>query len=173
MAASRQAWCWRSWEFYIFIWKLLVEDWLPGSYHEGLNAHVHRNTLILTRPHLQIVPLLWPSIYKPSQQPHTLYLVALEERISNVSSWVIYDLLGVWYNLNVIHVCICSRITQKNFIAVCNLLLCQETISKWFQECVINPVHIVAKDIINCPQTAYMWTSTRYVHNHRQLSKIL
>jgi hypothetical protein len=31
MAASRQAWCRRSWEFYIFIWRLLVEDWLPGS----------------------------------------------------------------------------------------------------------------------------------------------
>jgi hypothetical protein len=28
MAASRQAWCRRSWEFYI--WRLLVEDWLPA-----------------------------------------------------------------------------------------------------------------------------------------------
>ena len=30
-AASRQAWCRRSWEFYIFIWRPLAEDWLPGS----------------------------------------------------------------------------------------------------------------------------------------------
>jgi hypothetical protein len=31
MAASRQAWCRRSWEFDIFIWKLLAEFWHPGS----------------------------------------------------------------------------------------------------------------------------------------------
>ena len=29
--ASRQAWCSRSWEFYVFIWRLLAEYWLPGS----------------------------------------------------------------------------------------------------------------------------------------------
>jgi hypothetical protein len=31
MAAFRQAWCRRSWEFCIFIWRLLGEDWLPAS----------------------------------------------------------------------------------------------------------------------------------------------
>jgi hypothetical protein len=31
MAASRKAWCRRSLEFYIFIWRLLAEYWLPGS----------------------------------------------------------------------------------------------------------------------------------------------
>ena len=36
MAASRQAWCRRSWEFYVFIQRLLVEDWLPGNWGESL-----------------------------------------------------------------------------------------------------------------------------------------
>ena len=31
MVTSRQIWCRRSWEFYIFIWRLLAEYWLPGS----------------------------------------------------------------------------------------------------------------------------------------------
>jgi len=31
MAVSRQAWCRKSWEFYIFIRRLLAEYWLPGS----------------------------------------------------------------------------------------------------------------------------------------------
>jgi hypothetical protein len=31
MAASRQTWCRRSWETYIFIWRLLAEYWLLGS----------------------------------------------------------------------------------------------------------------------------------------------
>ena len=38
MAASRQARYRQSCKFYIFIWRLLVEYWLPGSYNEGLIA---------------------------------------------------------------------------------------------------------------------------------------
>jgi hypothetical protein len=44
MAASRQAWCRRSWDFYIFIWRLLAEYWLPGSEDEGLKAHAHSDS---------------------------------------------------------------------------------------------------------------------------------
>jgi hypothetical protein len=58
MAASRQAWYRQSWEFYISIWRLLVEDWLPGSLDEGPKAHTHRDTLAPTGPHLLIVALL-------------------------------------------------------------------------------------------------------------------
>jgi hypothetical protein len=36
MAVSRQAWHTQSWEFYIFIQRLLVEDWLPGNWGESL-----------------------------------------------------------------------------------------------------------------------------------------
>jgi hypothetical protein len=36
MAASRQAWYRRSWEFYVFIQRLLVEDWLLGNWGESL-----------------------------------------------------------------------------------------------------------------------------------------
>jgi hypothetical protein len=39
LAASRQAWCRMSCEFYIFTWRLLGGDWLPGSSDEGLKAH--------------------------------------------------------------------------------------------------------------------------------------
>jgi hypothetical protein len=65
MTASRQAWCRRSLEFYIFIWRLLAEHWLPGIQGEGLKAHVNSDTPTPTRPHLQIVPLPGPSIFKP------------------------------------------------------------------------------------------------------------
>jgi hypothetical protein len=74
MVASRQAWCRRSWEFYIFIWRLLWGDALPGSWDEGLRAHTHDDTPVPTRPHLLIVPLLGPSIYKPSHH-ETIQLV--------------------------------------------------------------------------------------------------
>jgi hypothetical protein len=36
MAVSRQAWCRQSWEFYVFIQRLLVEDWLPSNWGESL-----------------------------------------------------------------------------------------------------------------------------------------
>jgi hypothetical protein len=36
MAVSRQAWCRQSWKFYVFIQRLLVEDWLSGNWGEGL-----------------------------------------------------------------------------------------------------------------------------------------
>jgi hypothetical protein len=36
MAVSRQAWYRRSREFYVFIQRLLVEDWLPGNWCESL-----------------------------------------------------------------------------------------------------------------------------------------
>jgi hypothetical protein len=52
MTASRQAWCRRSWEFCIFIWRLPGEDWLPHGQEEGLITHLHSDTLPLTRPHL-------------------------------------------------------------------------------------------------------------------------
>jgi hypothetical protein len=65
MAASRQPWYKRSREFYIFIWRLLAEYWLPGIEDEGLKAHTHNDTPTPTRPHLLIVPLPGSSIYKP------------------------------------------------------------------------------------------------------------
>ena len=36
MAVSRQAWRRQSWEIYVFIQRLLVEDWLPGNWGESL-----------------------------------------------------------------------------------------------------------------------------------------
>jgi len=69
IAASRQAWCRWSCEFNIFIWRLLVEYWLPGSQEEGLKAHPYSDTPTSTGPHLLIVPLPRPSIYKPSHLP--------------------------------------------------------------------------------------------------------
>jgi hypothetical protein len=38
MAVSRQAWHRQSWEFYVFIQRLLVEDWLPGNWGESLKS---------------------------------------------------------------------------------------------------------------------------------------
>jgi len=64
MAASRQAWCRQRWEFYIFIWRLLVENWPPGNQDEGLKPTPTVTHLLPTGPHLLIVPRL----YKPSQQ---------------------------------------------------------------------------------------------------------
>jgi hypothetical protein len=37
MAASRLSWHRKSWEYYIFIQRLLVEDWLPGNWGESIN----------------------------------------------------------------------------------------------------------------------------------------
>ena len=47
MAACRQAWQRQSWKFYIFIQRLLVEDWLPGNCGENLKltltvTHLHK-----------------------------------------------------------------------------------------------------------------------------------
>jgi hypothetical protein len=36
MAASRLSWHRQNWEFYIFIQRLLVKDWLPGNWGESL-----------------------------------------------------------------------------------------------------------------------------------------
>jgi hypothetical protein len=71
ITASRQAWCRRTWEFSIFIWRLLGEDWLPGSWDEGLKAHAHSDTSTPTRPYLQILPHPGPRIYKPPLHPQS------------------------------------------------------------------------------------------------------
>jgi hypothetical protein len=42
-------------------------DCLIGSQEDGLKAHPHSDTLPPTRPHLLIVPLPGPSIFKPQQ----------------------------------------------------------------------------------------------------------
>jgi hypothetical protein len=47
MAASRQAWCRRNWEFYIFIWRLASRQ--LGC---GLKAHAYSDTPTPTRSHL-------------------------------------------------------------------------------------------------------------------------
>jgi hypothetical protein len=64
ITASRQAWCRRSWDFYIFIWRLLAECWFPGSCDKGLKAYTHSDTPSPTRPELLIVPVPGPGIYK-------------------------------------------------------------------------------------------------------------
>jgi hypothetical protein len=75
MAASRQAWHRRSWEFYVFIQRLLVEDWFQATRvrilcpHPQWHTHSNQVTPIPTRPHLQMVPLPGPRIYEPSQCP--------------------------------------------------------------------------------------------------------
>jgi hypothetical protein len=69
MTASRQAWHRQSWEFYVFIQRLLVEDWLRVrvlSPHPQWHTYSSQVTPIPTRPHLQMVPLHGPRIYKPS-----------------------------------------------------------------------------------------------------------
>jgi hypothetical protein len=63
MAASRQAWRRRSWEFYIFIWRLLVEDWFLGHYEKGLKVHAYSDN----KSHLQIVPPPGPIKFKLPQ----------------------------------------------------------------------------------------------------------
>jgi hypothetical protein len=50
MGASRQAWCRRSWEFYV-LFQTQTEDWLPESKDQGLKAHIHNDT-VSPRPHL-------------------------------------------------------------------------------------------------------------------------
>jgi hypothetical protein len=55
VAAFRQAWCKRSWEFFMFIWKLLAEYWLQGSKEECLKAHTHSDTPTTTWWHLLIL----------------------------------------------------------------------------------------------------------------------
>jgi hypothetical protein len=79
MAVSRQAWHRRSWEFYVFIQRLLVEDWLSTRVrilypHPQWHTHSNQVTPIPTRPHLQMVPLPGPRIYKPSH-PCYLYFI--------------------------------------------------------------------------------------------------
>ena len=43
-----------------------------GVFLRGLQAHSHSDTLPPTRPHLLIVPLPGPSIFKPSQRSSTV-----------------------------------------------------------------------------------------------------
>ena len=45
IADSKRAWCRRSWEFYNFIWRLLAEYWLPGSWDENIKPHGHIDIL--------------------------------------------------------------------------------------------------------------------------------
>jgi hypothetical protein len=52
MAASRQTWCKKSWEFYIFIWRLLAEYWLPGSKDGGLKNPIPTVTHLLQQGHI-------------------------------------------------------------------------------------------------------------------------
>jgi hypothetical protein len=46
-----------------------VEDWLPGSWDQGLKAHAHNDTPTPTRPYLLIIPLPGTSTFKPPQSP--------------------------------------------------------------------------------------------------------
>jgi hypothetical protein len=43
------------------------EEWLPESEEKGHKEHPHNDTLSLTKPHLLVVPLPKPSIFKPPQ----------------------------------------------------------------------------------------------------------
>jgi hypothetical protein len=71
MVAIRRTWGWRSWEFYIFIWGPLGEDWLPGSEDEGFKLQTHSGIPTPTRPHLQIVPFPGLGLLKPPHSPIT------------------------------------------------------------------------------------------------------
>ena len=91
MSASMQSWPWRSWEFYLSFWRQLEEDWLPGTQDKVLKGHAHTGTLPLRSHLLQqehayfkksippIVPVLGPSIFKPTQQ--CLYVVSLKSAL--------------------------------------------------------------------------------------------
>jgi hypothetical protein len=66
MAASRQAWCRRSWGFIIFIWRLLAEycllklKWVSCFPHPQWHTYSNRATPSYSA-------LFGPSLYKPSQ----------------------------------------------------------------------------------------------------------
>ena len=66
MAASRQAWCRRSWEFYIFIWRLLADTGFQAARARVLRPclqwHTYSNK---AAPPNSVTP--GPSLYKPSQ----------------------------------------------------------------------------------------------------------
>ena len=70
MTVSRQAWCRRNWDFYIFIWRWASSGKLTsrqlgwGSYKMWSN----KATSIPTGLHPLIIPLPGPRIYKPSQR---------------------------------------------------------------------------------------------------------
>jgi hypothetical protein len=72
MAASRQAWCKRCWEFYIFIWRLLAD--FQAARVRVLSPcpqwHTYSNKVTPTPTglHHLIVLLPEPSVYKPSQE---------------------------------------------------------------------------------------------------------
>lgn len=61
MAASRQAWHWRSRGFYISFGSQLGKDWLFCT-GQGFETHTHSDALPPTRPHLQTVPPPGPSV---------------------------------------------------------------------------------------------------------------
>jgi hypothetical protein len=73
MVEYRHTWCWRRQEFYIFIERKPGTNCLPHGWEEGLKTHPHSDTLSPTRPHLLIVPLPGPSIFKPPQLLHLSY----------------------------------------------------------------------------------------------------
>jgi hypothetical protein len=59
--------CSRSKELYIFICRLLGEDWLPGNWKRVLKPTPHSDTPTPTGLQPLIVPLPGPTIYKSSQ----------------------------------------------------------------------------------------------------------
>ena len=86
-AVSRQSWCRQSWKFNMFIWRLLVEYWLPSSYDQCIKAHTllqqgytpqqcHSLGQAYTNHHT-VLPLLYPkgllvfSNSFPQVQPQT------------------------------------------------------------------------------------------------------
>jgi hypothetical protein len=71
MAESRQAWCRRSWEFYIFIWRLLAEYWLQAASTRVLKltssdtllpqGHTYSNRANPWAEHTQNITVLYPT----------------------------------------------------------------------------------------------------------------
>jgi hypothetical protein len=64
IAVSRQAWCRRSWEFYIWNLKSTSRILASRQLGWGLIVHTHSNTPTPTGPHLLIMSLPGLGIYK-------------------------------------------------------------------------------------------------------------
>jgi hypothetical protein len=73
LVASRQAWHWRSWEFYVLFWWKTGENWYPQAARRKLSQSSHPQWLLPPlRPH-HITEPPEPCIFKTLQQGHVLW----------------------------------------------------------------------------------------------------
>jgi hypothetical protein len=75
MAASRQAWCRRSWEFYNFIWRTLGEEWCwrDGSAGKSTDCSCEVSEFKSQQPHGGLQPSVMMLSYGVSEDSYSVF----------------------------------------------------------------------------------------------------